>query len=65
MIKWFKKNQNESTTVETPEEVQIKDEILEEDAPKEGFFSRFKHGLSKTRKQFGSGIGRLLLGKKN
>ncbi|WP_408606886.1 signal recognition particle-docking protein FtsY [Legionella clemsonensis] len=31
---------------------------------KEGFFARFKKGLSKTRQQFGDNIGRLLLGKK-
>ncbi|WP_420795312.1 signal recognition particle-docking protein FtsY [Legionella brunensis] len=35
-----------------------------DNSPKEGFFARFKKGLSKTRQQFGDGIGRLLLGKK-
>lgn len=33
-------------------------------AVKQGFLSRFKQGLSKTRHQLGDGIGRLLLGKK-
>ncbi|WP_375232609.1 signal recognition particle-docking protein FtsY [Legionella jordanis] len=35
-----------------------------QDAEKQGFFARFKRGLTKTRQQLGDGIGRLLLGKK-
>jgi len=35
-----------------------------DEPPKQGFFARIKRGLTKTRQQFGDGIGRLLLGKK-
>ncbi|WP_245614306.1 signal recognition particle-docking protein FtsY [Legionella massiliensis] len=35
-----------------------------EEPQKQGFFARIKRGLTKTRQQFGDGIGRLLLGKK-
>ena len=39
--------------------------LINQDEPaKQGFLSRFKQGLSKTRHQLGDGIGRLLLGKK-
>lgn len=68
MIKWFKRNQNE-----TEAEIPASEPISSESAPppeeqpiaaKDGFFTRFKKGLTKTRHQLGDGIGRLLLGKK-
>ncbi|KTD33378.1 cell division membrane protein FtsY [Legionella nautarum] len=77
MIKWFKRNQGDNTPVESPVEVspvptdeQNYDEKLAhtpaliDESPKQGFFARIKRGLTKTRQQFGDGIGRLLLGKK-
>ncbi|MDP3268403.1 MAG: signal recognition particle-docking protein FtsY [Legionella sp.] len=77
MIKWFKRNQDsESPKVTENQEVKIEnnldkfspiESVPEESQPelsKEGIFARFKRGLSKTRHQFGDGIGRLLLGKK-
>ena len=48
MIKWFKKNQDESVPTETSS----------------GLLTRLKQGLTKTRHHLGDGIGRLLLGKK-
>jgi fused signal recognition particle receptor len=76
MIKWFKRNTDENSK-ENPEqkpaeapEVEGHDGLASEqtttDASKsrEGLFSRFKKGLSKTRHHLGSGVGRLLLGKK-
>lgn len=77
MIKWFKKNQQSVPSV--TEEKQNINALSEDNAPahdplqetvqdpqsvKEGIFSRFKRGLSKTRHQLGDGIARLLLGKK-
>jgi fused signal recognition particle receptor len=53
MINWLKKTPKPAPETKTPEENSKLD-----------FFSRIKQSLSKTRKQFGSGIGRLLLGKK-
>lgn len=77
MIKWFKRNQDsESAKVTENQHVKIENDldkispiesIPEEshsELSKEGLFARFKRGLSKTRHQFGDGIGRLLLGKK-
>lgn len=77
MIKWFKRNQGEtdpaSPQAEAPlaptDEEQHVDNLINspvsnEDFSKQGFFARFKRGLTKTRQQFGDGIGRLLLGKK-
>lgn len=49
MINWFKKNQQEPA-IEPP--------------VTEGFFTRFRRGLSKTRHQLGDSLGRLLLGRK-
>jgi len=78
MIKWFKKNRDETPesnlpiseenspvdlSVEDIKAVQVSD-VIEEQPAKVGFYARFKRGLSKTRQQFGEGIGRLLLGKK-
>lgn len=61
MIKWFKKTEQEQPIV-TPE---MKVDNQASELPiKAGFFARFKSGLSKTRQQWGEGIGRLLLGKK-
>lgn len=72
MIKWFKRS-HDSTSVEDSHSQSTTDslpqapveEIKQEQEPaKEGFFARFRKGLSKTRHQLGDGIGRLLLGKK-
>jgi fused signal recognition particle receptor len=52
MIKWFRRD--------PPQNVQV----LPEASPDVGFFSRLKQSLIKTQKQVGSGIARLLLGKK-
>lgn len=72
MIKWFKRSQN--PTPSEPETSQHKDDLQPQESKeekeqvqepvKEGFFARFRKGLSKTRHQLGDGIGRLLLGKK-
>ncbi|MDP1603068.1 MAG: signal recognition particle-docking protein FtsY [Legionella sp.] len=76
MIKWFKKNQSVSSdAVEELPAVTDKVNVIEETItppmalPEEsselGIYGRFKRGLTKTRQQFGEGIGRLLLGKKS
>jgi len=68
MIKWFKRNQDTSTSEPAPEgkvNPSTQDEANDsERAVKQGLFTRFQRGLSKTRNQLGEGIGRLLLGKK-
>ncbi|KTD12983.1 signal recognition particle-docking protein FtsY [Legionella jamestowniensis] len=72
MIKWFKRNQEEAAPVsKASEEISLPVEEREQadsqtaiPSTKEGFFARFKKGLSKTRQQFGDSVGRLLLGKK-
>lgn len=72
MIKWFKRNQEETAPVsKASEEISLPIEEQEQadsqtaiPSAKEGFFARFKKGLSKTRQQFGDSVGRLLLGKK-
>lgn len=78
MIKWFKRSQvsktedaveNQSVIEESALDTESKEistpiDDVEQLAPKEGIFSRFKRSLSKTRHQLGDGIGRLLLGKK-
>jgi fused signal recognition particle receptor len=78
MIKWFKRNQesNLNNAIENQEVVEEKaadldikefdefEHAVEEPSSKEGFFTRFKRSLSKTRHHLGDGIGRLLLGKK-
>lgn len=75
MIKWFKRNQNsDGISVDEPENLSMdsaeqpsavtSETEITEPKTKEGFFARFKNGLSKTRHQLGEGIGRLLLGKK-
>lgn len=72
MIKWFRRSHN-PTSSETDSSQHNEDllpqaptEEMEhvQDPKKEGFFARFRKGLSKTRHQLGDGIGRLLLGKK-
>jgi fused signal recognition particle receptor len=68
MIKWFKRNQNE-TEAEIPASESTSPEPITPSeaqpiAAKDSFFTRFKKGLTKTRHQLGDGIGRLLLGKK-
>jgi fused signal recognition particle receptor len=62
MIKWFKKSQETSEQAVLEPISPVPDEGL--DNAKPSFFSRFKQGLSKTRHQFGDGLSRLLLGKK-
>ena len=72
MIKWFKRNQGTVVSEIMPLEPvsSLTDTLLVNedktiDGPvKQGFFNRFKQGLSKTRHQLGDNIGRLLLGKK-
>ena len=77
MIKWFKRNQDNVLSDNTPVELakpSIDVEFLDEasdiqdgtthETARQGFFARFKQRLSKTRHQLGEGIGRLLLGKK-
>ncbi|CZG87628.1 TPA: signal recognition particle-docking protein FtsY [Legionella pneumophila] len=76
MIKWFKRNQNSESSLDTEEQQahaensvesgleEPREAIVKEPSPKESIFARFKKGLSKTRHQLGEGISRLLLGKK-
>ncbi|KGP62784.1 cell division protein FtsY [Legionella norrlandica] len=76
MIKWFKRNQNSSQNLDTEKQNTQTDKSIDpmpekaqelatrEIESKESIFARFKRGLSKTRHQFGEGISRLLLGKK-
>ncbi|VEG91040.1 signal recognition particle-docking protein FtsY [Legionella spiritensis] len=78
MIKWFKRNQDANSSapqsVEQESNGQLPvDEKLPVSSPvsdssternKQGIYSRFKHGLTKTRHQLGEGLGRLLLGRK-
>lgn len=71
MIKWFKRNQTEtSETISSAdvllpvaEPIPVPQETIS-DSDKISFFGRLKQGLSKTRQHLGDGIGRLLLGKK-
>lgn len=76
MIKWFKRNQGETPSTTSLSEEPLVSEgapsqpaddsatMKSEESEKQGFFARIKQGLTKTRQQFGEGIGRLLLGKK-
>ena len=72
MIKWLKRNQDSTLSKEAfidgsnPSiSVELKEQEMAQLEPvKQGFLSRFKQGLSKTRHQLGDGLGRLLLGKK-
>ncbi len=77
MIKWFKRNQGEidptAPVAEVPpvptEEQHYEDKLahpltVSDESLQQGFFARIRRGLTKTRQQFGDGIGRLLLGKK-
>ena len=66
MIKWFRKN-NPETLENSDKLMESQADVREEEhlpAEKKGLFSRLKSGLSKTRKQVGERIGRLVLGKK-
>lgn len=72
MMKWFKKNQSTvpSINVERPSQVlepklnlPPTSEASVNESP-QGFFTRMKQGLSKTRQQLGGGLSRLFLGKK-
>lgn len=76
MIKWLKKKQNTSSqdadlALKNSEEVaQVHVAQALSEGPdlvtntKTDFFSRFKHGLRRTRHQLGDGIAKLVLGKK-
>lgn len=72
MIKWFKRSQEIDTTKSQNEpndsiekiEKSISNVIDQPETTKTGFFSRLKSSLTKTRDQLGTGVGRLLLGKK-
>lgn len=71
MIKWFKRNQNESSeTISSSDAVLPLTDSLSRptkdpsESDKISFFGRLKQSLSKTRQHLGDGIGRLLLGKK-
>lgn len=72
MIKWFKRNQDATAAGALSEPVDSLSPNVALDAQegadtepvKQGFLTRFKKGLSKTRHQLGDGLGRLLLGKK-
>lgn len=72
MIKWFKRSRDASTsetnrshdTTDSLPQAHVEVMEQEQEPVKEGFFARFRKGLSKTRHQLGDGIGRLLLGKK-
>lgn len=68
MIKWFSKNRAEAEAqvplVETGPLPTNGQDCDDDKSPKQSFLARFKQGLTKTREQFGEGIGRLLLGKK-
>ncbi len=68
MIKWLKKNQNKLGKLNNAVlDEQAEDVSVIENNPidvHESMFARFKRGLTKTRHQFGEGIARLLLGKK-
>lgn len=60
MIKWLKRNSTVTTDLDTPV---VLDKPIEP-LVNEGWFTRVRQGLSKTRHQLGEGIARLLLGKK-
>ena len=66
MIKWFRKNNPETSEISDNLTERQTDFREEEDLPteKKGLFARLKSGLSKTRKQVGERIGQLVLGKK-
>jgi fused signal recognition particle receptor len=67
MIKWFKRNQENSVN-ESPQEeasvVTLQEVAAVDYSSKPGLLVRLKQGLSKTRHQLGDGLARLLLGKK-
>ena len=71
MSNWFKRTwgktqeevkDNEKDKVDVDLSPTNEDKVNE--TSKDGFLARFKRGLTKTRHQFGDGIARLLLGKK-
>ncbi|KTD49849.1 hypothetical protein Lrub_0291 [Legionella rubrilucens] len=78
MIKWFKRNQDETSLPSAADAGQGEDLTVEnlpadtgqalpadnEAQSKPGFYARLKRSMSKTRHQLGEGIGRLLLGRK-
>ena len=65
MINWFKKKPDKAITETDTLPVASANQPTEVDESlTQGFFTRFKRGLSKTRHHLGDSIGRLLLGKK-
>lgn len=71
MIKWLKRKQNENTpnsdassAAKVVQPAQQRTENKEDSSEKQHFFTRFKQGLSKTRRQLAEGVSRVLLGKK-
>lgn len=79
MIKWFKKDQNVTTPplmeneslnnesnhlISFPNDQFSEEIISQQEQVKPGIYQRFKQSLTKTRQQWGEGIGRLLLGRK-
>ena len=79
-MKWFKKNRKADVTsveeqelvvpssvvIDEAEQPAVSHEVIAkpEETIKQGFYARLKQSLSKTRRQLGGGIGRLLLGQK-
>ena len=67
MIKWFKRSQDVSSdaAIVAEEQSNAKNSVIDVvNSPPLSLYARIKQGLSKTREQFGEGVGRLLLGKK-
>lgn len=74
MIKWFNKNRTaltpedgspvEDNTSQSPCSIPPFNLTSEPPSEKQGFYTRFRQSLSKTRDKLGEGISRLLLGKK-
>lgn len=68
MIRLFKRKQEKESTKQSevsqePAET-VQDDPKDEDKPKKGLFKRLFGGLKKTREHLSSGIGQLILGKK-
>jgi fused signal recognition particle receptor len=67
MIKWFKKNSDVITPEPDRQDALLPQDLEREPeqvTAKQGLLTRLRQGLSKTRHQFGDGLARLLLGKK-
>lgn len=64
MIKWFKRNQDTPSGTDELEQAPVSAHDTEQSVEPTGFYARLKRGLTKTRRQLGDGVARLLLGKK-